>query len=595
MRIAVIALVLLALAVLAAGLIIMLEPFDAPLARLDVPDARGDSSGGESTIRKLPDAQADSRTDLPTRREEASRALLTGPVISGTVTNRLTGEPVRHLYHIQLWEGTRGSDSLRQIEIERFCPEGRGSFIIPIMGLPLREDARYNLVFESTDYVVHALENLAISREEGLTGLDVRLEPKGALEIVCRSFDKAGLRNLALTLTCASFSQAETFWRHQAAMPGIAIHRSDGWEVLVRKSTGALGMGGSVEPDGSCVSTWDLEPGLWSFTADIGNQRFRQDITIVSGGATRLELKRDDLAPSLVVAGSLRYSDGVPVAGAELIFKAVDIPEWRGGFTRDVDWRDQGQRQRTLKYVTDEDGRFESLDFLTGTWRLTGYLEDGSTPVLPDVVIPADPASPYPLDLVVHRSAVAGTLCDSATQLELGEDYTRWFLLVRNCATGEIVADHGNRFGSNFRVACVPPGRHQLEVRARGFVDHVSQPFVLAAGQELDLGEIGMSRQEKFGSLVLTLTDRSGLPFEHTVTIEVHKLLGIEKRTQLLPWGEKGCTWEWLGWHSYRFDRLPAELLNLKIILNGRTVQEIPVTIEAGKTLTRTLALEEPR
>jgi len=581
MRPTILFMTLFVLAILAIVAFLLVVPSDLSTDRVEGRPHRG-SPSTEPIVGDFARDDSDvARKDLTTRKEAANRPPPEGPVIAGTVTDRLTGDPILFNLRAELWEGDRESGAVEQIEFDRLWTDDKGNFAIPIARLWLRADARYTLVFENSNYVIYALENLTIPPSEGRTGLDVRLEPKGHLELVCHAFKKKETSDLVINLTCATRTRAEIFWQNPPHLRGAGFNKEIGEPTINHRVGGGFGRNGPVDPCDTWTTTRDLEPGLWTLAAAIGNQRFETDLTIVAGRSTRVELHRHDIVPALRIAGSMTYTDGVPIAGAELIFSARSLSPGQvsGG--------------ENFRYTTDGEGRFEPLDLLPGKWRITAYLDDGATPFLPDLVIPLDPPQPYRLDLVVHRGSVRATLCEQTTGLPFETDYTRWFIIIRNCATGEIVADHGNRFGSAFTIACVPAGRHQIEVRARGFVDFISAPFILAAGQELDLGEIGITRQGAFGSLLLTLTDGDGEPFRRRVEIEVLKNLGLPNRWQTLPWGEKGCSWEWLGWHSYRLSRLPAERLAVRIKEDKKILIETTITIEAGEETARTLSLED--
>ncbi len=594
MRFTVLFMTVLVLAIAVMAVFFLLDPFAESTGDVNRPTHPARASTESMVSDLTTEDSSPLRKDLPTRREESNRARPDGPVISGTLTDRLTGKPAPGVHRIELWEGSRGSGPVEKIEVEQIWCNDEGEFAIPVEPLPLRGDRRYNLVLEQWDHVIFVLENLSISPTEGLTGLDIRLEPKGQLELVCRAFEKNDYSDLATTLVCATRTASEVFWKRRSQLSWADVEQETGERAIVRQSKGDMGRSGSVDPDGMWTAAWDLEPGLWSLIAGIGNQRFETDLTIVSGRTTRIELHRQEIVPALVIAGSMSYTNGVPVVGAELVFSARSL--FGEGF-EDNPIHEPGYKKKqceTSKCVTDEKGKFQPLDLVPGTWRLRAYLADGSTPFFHDIEIPLESQNPYPLDLVVHRGSVSGTLCDQTTRMPFETDYTRWFIVIRDCATGEVIADHGNRFGSAFNVACVPPGRHQIEVRAREYVDFISAPFTLAAGQDLDLGEIEIAGQDDFGSLLLTLTDGAGQPFEQRVEIEVLKDLGLPSRWQILPWGEKGCTWEWLGWHSYRLGRLPAERLTIRIKENKKILREATVTIESGKEATKTLSLDPP-
>ncbi len=517
------------------------------------------------------------REAMVTRAESLSREILEEPCISGTVTDRLTGRPVAMYGGIELWEKDREGRWMREVDLERYHVAKDGAFAVPLSDLTLHEGRRYCLVFDYHGYVIRAYEDLITAARKPRTGLDVKLEPEGCLELVCKSFSKTDLSDLILRLECRTRQEEEVFW--------IYRHRYSFWipahlQNSLTEGCGGFGREGSFEPDGSRITRWDLVPGLWT-------------LTVAMGRTTNFTFHRDEIIPPFEVAGSMLYSNGSPVVGAELIFSALEVPSFNSGTSPLYEPNFRKKRRLNSRCVTDGSGAFKPLDLLPGTWRLTTYLKNGAAPFFPDIVIPSDPKSPFPIDLVVHQGTVSGTLCDSATRIPFGDDYTRWFLLVRDCSTGEVVAERSDHFGSDFTIGCVPPGRHRLEVRARDFVSFASGAFGLAAGQDLRLGALGIARQERYGTLLLAIVDGSHQPIAKRVNIAVAKPLGLQGRFDILPEGDKGYGLERLGGHRYRLDRLPAERLTFRIGRSGKVLRDLELTIEPGRDLEETLIVDD--
>lgn len=591
MRITVLLIVVLALGALLVGVWLILDSHEDPPELAGIKTASRNAETPPVVERAEPEGEDHSRESVITRTEALNRKILDGACVSGTATDQLTGEPVPLYHAIELWEFDAPSLSMSEIKLERVYVDKKGAFAVPLANLPLRDDRRYCLVFDHTDYVTRAFEGLITASERRRTGLDVRLEPKGCLEITCQSFQKDDLSDLSVALRCRSRLQKEVFWikRSPESFWPVPTPEFDG---MISRRLSSFTRGSTRAQPGPNQQILDLEAGMWTLTASLGNQRLEKALTIDMGRTTRFTILRDEIAPPFEVKGTMRYSNGSPVIGAQLIFTAIEIPDLESPIPSFYESSSQKKRRTNTRCVTDENGEFTPLDLLAGTWRLTAFLEDGSDPYFPDIVIPPNPDSPRPLDLVVQRGTVSGVLCDRATQLPFGFDYTRWFIVIRNCGTGLIIADHGNRFGSSFTVDSVPPGSHQLEVCARGMVDYVSPPFAIAAGQDLDLGEIGISRQDKFGSLLLTFTDGSGSPIEESVQIEVLKPLGVEDRWNIIPEGRNGYVLERLGADKYHFDRLPAERLTFRIKRDRIVLRKLEIAIEPELETTKTLSLD---
>ncbi len=578
-------LIVLAAAILSVALLFLLDQ-PADTGPVIVGAAADETTGEQGALISEIDGPAENGPrEILSRENEAFAAIRKGPCLSGSVTDSATGDPVAQCA-VGLWEAPTEKGGCRKIKFGRCYIDSQGRFAIPIDRLGLRADGSYNLVFTSRNHTVAIVDSLHVPPQEGLAGIRAPLEKKGLLRLRGAGFDVADFRRLTVALDNSAVRAREKAWRDRG-FSDTMIGRAQG---LVNVRSARFAPRSFNRTERKWVNTFSVAPGAWTITVSTGAETVVRETRVPSGGAITVEIERQTLRSPFTVLGSLAFTDGSPVEGARIFLFAEQVPS----LDRNATYRyvERGQVYEACR--SDAHGEFRPKNLVPGQWRIDVHLEGGGRPFLPYVIIPADPPDPCRIDLVVARGSVSGTLCDQGTHLPLEADFTEWFFLVRDCGTGRVAAELNNHIGTAFRVAAVPAGKLRLEVRASGFDDYRSDPFTLAAGQNLNLGDLDMARTSQFGSLLLSIVDLDGAPFEKPVQVGLFKSLGRGDHHEALLPGQTGLSRRSVGWNTFRFDHIPAREIRvvlfegLQSLLNPgqyprRNLREFDVTIKADE------------
>jgi|GEM_PF-2787112 len=557
-------LIVFAAAILLAALLVFLDRPDRTepvIAETAIAEA---AAGREELVSEIDAAAENKPLKILSRENEAFAAIRKAPCLSGRVFDRTSGDPVAQCA-VALWEAPTETGGCRKIKFGRCYSDSRGRFAIPIDRLGLRADASYNLVFQSQYHTTTIVDSLHVPPADGLNDLSAPLEKKGLLRIRGAGFDMADFRRLTVALGNRAAREREQAWRDR----GFS-------EKMIGRAQGSLEFRSAhfaphsySRTDREWEHTFSVAPGAWTITVSTGTERITREASLPSGGAITVEIERQTLQAPFTVLGSLRYTDGSPAQGARIFFFAVQV----SSLDRNETYRfvERGQIYEACR--SDARGEFRPRNLVPGQWRIDVHLEDGGRPFLPYIIVPADPPDPFRIDLVVPRGSVSGALCDAASGLRLEADFTEWFFLVRHCDTGRVAAELNNHIGDAFRVSAVPAGAFRLEARASGFDDYRSDPFTLAAGQDLNLGDLNVVRTSRFGSLIVSIVDLDGDPFEKPVQIGLFKSLGRGDHHEALLPGHTPLSQRSLEWNSFRFDHLPAREIRI-VVFEG--VQRLP-------------------
>ncbi len=538
---------------------------------------------GEDSALCVPDPdKASDREPLLKSWLLAEKTLYEGSVISGVVLDRRTGEAPGERPGFgdspafNVWEVFSPDTAPQRLGISDMRYE-EGLFTIPIASLnppPVGGDARYTVTCETRRYVSAFVENLTLSPEQGAEGVRFELEELGRLHLTGEGYEGNGSETFQFSYSCRTRPVEEVYWKR---IWGSPVHRKDvtPWIGGTSRPGAALRKSG-----GKLDHTLTLEPGLWQIDISLCDDDAGYSVVIESGRTTELVVNRSDLGPPFTVLGRVTDSDGNPVAGVKLRF------DGRGKLDGMV---------KPAHYRTDGRGEFAPLALVPGLWEVTAWSESGELLSFPCVPIPDRPTDPYLLELVVEEGSVSGRLCDRIAGRPFGDDYTRWFLLLRDVDRGTVVAEKFNHFGGAFHIASAPAGLLRLEIRARGFVDFVSEPFRHDGKRDIDLGAVQIERLNSSGSAIVSVVGEDGAPFADRVSIEVLRPLGREGAFETLPYGDKGYGWAFLGGNSFRLDRLPAQEVTISVtsVKKGKSARPVRqnVTIEAGCVSQVTVAM----
>jgi len=407
------------------------------------------------------------RMDSPGVTERDLR--LAGRTLTGVVVDRDTGGPPRSGGTVAL--GT--SEWRAGLDLTKLDAEGRFRF----RGLPV---GPYDLHVHAEGYAPALLQGVRVGGEAPPPALRIELE-RGATLV-------ARLAGFAPDVQCELELELDGAVRH---VPAVRTDGSGGYE-----------------------GTWTLPPGVWTVrVARSGGGRAERVVALAPDVRSEVRFLPADLLGfegRVAVAGSLRLVDRAPVAGARLFLAALD-----------AELPDDDDRVRSA--TTAADGSFRAEGFVPGRWKASAVLPDGGEVDFDDLVVPAAPPDPVPLELVLPAGRVSGRLVDGTSGAPLAADGPRWWAFLRTADGGRIAAElNGGHTGPAFELRGVPGGRYELLVQARGCFDRLTPPFDLTEGEVLALGEIRLDR-----SAVLTVeaTSADGAPLDGFVVFVQGDLL----------------------------------------------------------------------
>jgi hypothetical protein len=214
-----------------------------------------------------------------------------------------------------------------------------------------------------------------------------------------------------------------------------------------------------------------------------------------------VEVRRDEIAVfegTISLAGTLTTPAGEPVAGAKILFWPLHV----AGIPR--------EQKRNIIVTTDAEGRFAAGGFKPGRWWVNGELSDGGEPRFDDLVIPDDPDDPFVHHMVLPGGRITATMHDKVTGRPLGDDEPMWWVFLQDTQTMKMTSElNGGHCGPRFTLVGIPPGEYVATVSVNGYLQHVTRPITLAAGENKDLGRILL---EPSAVLELEVKDLSGNP-----------------------------------------------------------------------------------
>lgn len=419
-----------------------------------------------------------------------------GGVMRGVVIDETTGEPFNRMYKD---EGTGRSFALRafvRAEEQKtsqhvmVATDENGCFCLK--GLPpgtYRVSATAGRTYANW-WKSSTLQDLELEEGGILEGLQIKMTPQGMLllkVIGIKDPEKENIRAIVKKEGGGTTSALLDF----NLMRGIAETKSDGSKVM----------------------PWPLEPGLYSavITAE-GLSTIERSFEIFAGETTELNVFRDELEAYggvITLSGSLKKSDGSPIAGAKLLFDGTLF------MVPGLD-----KKNRVIEGTTDSKGEFILEGFKPGRWQARGTMPQGVEVAFPDLVIPQNPPNPFPLRLVLPGGTISGTLCSKESGFPLNESSVKWLIIVESSGidASESREQKGVFYGQGpgFAIAGVPGGELRLSIRVDGYRNFWTEPFLISEGQNLDLGELFL---EPTGILIVEIVDKNGNPIESgTVT-----------------------------------------------------------------------------
>jgi len=370
------------------------------------------------------------------------------------------------------------------------------------------------------------------------------------------------------------------------ALPALRIEVERGAELVVRLRgfEPHVACGLEFEPDGDgpvrhapvvrtdesglFEGSWMLPPGVWTVrVTGPEKERAERVVALAPDVPSEVRFLPADLVGfegRVAVEGSLRCADGAPVAGARLFLAALD-----------AELPDDDDRVRPA--TTAADGSFRAVGFVPGRWQVSAVLADGGEVDFEDLVVPAAPPDPVPLELVLPEGRVAGRLVDGTDGAPLAADGPRWWAFLRTPDGGRVAAElNGGHTGSSFELRGVPAGRYELLLQARGYFDLVTPPFELGEGERRELGEI---RLEPSAVLTVEATTADGRPLD--------AFLVFVQGTRLISWQSYDRT---LGRASW--DGLPGGPTHVKVSAQGYLPADRVVDLRVGEVVRATFVLE---
>jgi len=310
--------------------------------------------------------------------------------------------------------------------------------------------------------------------------------------------------------------------------------------------------------------------GAWLVTlACDGYAALERPVEIFHGATARIAIDRDELTAEvpeavaadsgITVAGTFQQASGDPIAGASVYLF------WGGG---DDDNGTSADRQDYFHTTTDPQGCFTAEGLRPGQWRISARLANGGEPDFSSITIPAGTICTFPLRLVLPDGKIRGVFVDRLTASAFSSKSPRWWVFLLDSDSKKVVCDlNGGHTGSDFNLVGIPAGRYELLATARGYNDHESKPFYLAAGQTLDVGIVPM---DPCGVLELVVVDALGQPIPS---------FAVHHQGQQISWQEQ----RFVAPGRLRCFKLPTGLVKLRIKAEGYRDKELNIELSAGR------------
>lgn len=287
---------------------------------------------------------------------------------------------------------------------------------------------------------------------------------------------------------------------------------------------------------------------------------------MAAGEATEIVINRGELFPEetfLAFSGSLSWSDGSPVKGASLRFRAVEGTAVERGAS-------------SFSVKTDAGGKFKGAGLQPGGWRLRASSREGWSVNLPDLSLPDHPGTVTPINLVISSGSLSGTICSSATGLPISHSNVCLVSLLE-AGTNRAVSTCRKLPGiDRFRLIGVPQGDYRYQINVDGFDYFQSETIFVAEGSDLLLGKVLL---EPCGVVDLEVVDLSGHPIKsyRVVCVETGRPAAPVRS---LPGGKR------------RFDKLPFGLVGISLNAGGFREKTIALSIERGKPTEARIVLD---
>ena len=270
----------------------------------------------------------------------------------------------------------------------------------------------------------------------------------------------------------------------------------------------------SISPGGDCLwkSNSPFEAGTWTADVDVcGLGRAEKSFLIVAGKTTEVDFFPSDfttLRADFTVEGTVCWTGGDPLRGAQVILRGLRLlgPD----------------RKRLLKATTDGEGRFSLQKAVAGRWEVEAALPGGERKICPSLEISGDGPSRVPLEIVLPRGAVSGTLVNGRTGKPLDAGSSPWRALLLSAEKkydadywtaslagkeGWLVRIDGAGSGARLGLAGVAAGTYVLRIQAEDYFDYVSGPIVVGEGEKVELGAIPL---EPSGIVIVDAVDPRG-------------------------------------------------------------------------------------
>lgn len=410
-----------------------------------------------------------------------------------------------------------------------------GSFCL--RGIPR---GSYRLVLKENDELYTPLSKVEIHDGEIIDDMLLKLPPRGRLELAVSGFTEQSSRELKLKLT--------------REMDGEVL---DLCEPSLRVGSR---MGGMTR------RSWSLVEGRWNLVCTADNLGFiERDFEIVRSEPTELEITKSDFESEFTtIAGRFTWQDGKPLIDARLRFRLLE----RMGEKYD----------RYYQYgTTDLQGRVSIHGFKPGRWRVRANFGPDDNMVIGEFVIPDGADDPFSLQMEVTTGEVRGSVCSKAGRLRIEDGGSGTEIELVDATTWDWVATQKRELvDGEVRINCYPGGPYFLRIENDWYEDYKSEPFNLAEGQVLDLGEIHLT---PCGVIDFKIVDTEGQRINRFGVKCPQKKYNIPPHTVV-------------GERLLRFKSLPLGHVTITISARGYRDREEEVYLEHMKPLLLEVVLE---